>query len=164
MLKGREFTIFTNHKPLTHALFRMSTLWSARQQRHLSYLAEFTSSMVHAPGPKNFVADTLFRPSPAPAPSASALVSLSSPFPLPPEPADPVFSKFDIFLLPPLQLTCSSFAKMQSSPPLSVVSVPVGDNILLCYSSAGSFHPLVPVQFCCQLFDLLHAASHPGVR
>ena len=59
MLEGREFTIFKNHKPLTHALFRVSPPWSAYQQRHLSYLAEFTSSIVHVPGPENVVADTL---------------------------------------------------------------------------------------------------------
>ena len=51
MLEGRDFTIFTDHKPLTHALFRVSPPWSTRQQRHLSYLAEFTSSVVHMPGP-----------------------------------------------------------------------------------------------------------------
>ena len=60
-LEGRDFTIFTDHKPLTHALFRVSPPWSACQQCHLSYLAEFTSSMVHVPGPENVVADTLSR-------------------------------------------------------------------------------------------------------
>ena len=39
MLESRDFTIFTDHKPLTHALFRVSPLWSPCQQRHLSYLA-----------------------------------------------------------------------------------------------------------------------------
>ena len=53
MLEGREFTIFTDHKPLTHTLFRVSLPWSTRQQCHLSYLAENTSSIVHVPGPEN---------------------------------------------------------------------------------------------------------------
>ena len=56
MLKGREFTIFTDHKP--HTLFRVSPAWSACQQCHLSYLVESTSSNVPVPGPKNVVADT----------------------------------------------------------------------------------------------------------
>ena len=38
MLEGREFTVFMDHKPLTHALLRSSPLWSARRQHHFSYL------------------------------------------------------------------------------------------------------------------------------
>ena len=63
MLNGREFTFFMDHKPLTHALFRVSLHWSAHQQCHLSYLVEYTSSKVHVPGPENVVADALSRPS-----------------------------------------------------------------------------------------------------
>ena len=63
-LEGKDFSIFTDHKPLTHALLRVSPPWSARQQRHLSYLAEFTSSVIHIPGAENVVADALSRPSP----------------------------------------------------------------------------------------------------
>ena len=59
MLEGRMFTIFTDHKSLTHALFRVSLPWSTRQQHHFSYLAEFTSSIVHVPGLENVVADAL---------------------------------------------------------------------------------------------------------
>ena len=66
MLEGREFLLFTDHKPLTSALFRSSPPWSARQQRHLAYVAEFTSSIVHVPGLENTVADALSRPSPTP--------------------------------------------------------------------------------------------------
>ena len=83
---------------------------------------------------------------------------------LPPLPSNPVFSTFYISLLPPLQLTCYSNAKVQSSPSLSMVSVPLGDKILLCDSSTGLLHPLVPVQLCCQLLNLLQAASYPGIR
>ena len=76
MLEGRDFTIFTDHKTLTHALFRVPLPWSTHQQCHLSYLAEFTSSVVHVPGPENVVADILSRPSthssPAPAPAMAS--------------------------------------------------------------------------------------------
>jgi hypothetical protein len=46
LLEARVFHIITDHKPLTHALHRVSEPWSARQQRQLSYLAEFTANIV----------------------------------------------------------------------------------------------------------------------
>ena len=111
MFEAREFTIFTDHKPLTHALFRVSPPWSACQQCHLSYLAEFTSSIVHVPGPENIVADALSIPSL----SASALVSPNSPpqlFLSPPSSDVPVISGFTISLLPLLQITCPSISDL----------------------------------------------------
>ena len=77
MLESRDFTIFMDHKPFTHALFRVSPNWSARQRRNLSYLSEFTSSLVHIPGPENVAADAQSHPSSVLSPSASALVSPS---------------------------------------------------------------------------------------
>jgi hypothetical protein len=50
MLEGRQFTIFTDHKPLTYALSRNSDPWSARQARQLSYLAEYTADIRHIAG------------------------------------------------------------------------------------------------------------------
>ncbi len=44
---------------------RLSPPWSARQQRQMAYLAEFTSDFCHTPGVSNVVADALSRP-PAP--------------------------------------------------------------------------------------------------
>ena len=136
----------------------------------ISCQAEFASSVVQVPGPENVVADTLSRPSPAlpPAPSPSALTLVSPPSSSfsPPLASDPVFSEFDVSLLPPMQLTCPAVADIRSSPTLSLVSVPVGDKFLFCDSSTGSLLPLVLVQLCCQLFHLLNllcAASHPGV-
>ena len=62
LLEGREFTLFTDHKPLTHALFHSSPPWSAQQQHHLAYISEFTSDILHVPGAENAVADALSRP------------------------------------------------------------------------------------------------------
>jgi cleavage and polyadenylation specificity factor subunit 1 len=41
-LEGRDFILYTDHKPLTQALARVSDPWTPRQQGHLSYVAEFT--------------------------------------------------------------------------------------------------------------------------
>ena len=54
--------MLSDHKPLTFALQRQSDAWSARQQRHLSYVAEYMSDIRHVPGKENVVADCLSRP------------------------------------------------------------------------------------------------------
>ena len=76
LLEGRSFTLFTDHKPLTFALFRVSPPWSARQQRHLSYLSEFTSDLVHLPGHQKVVADALSGPFSVLSPAAFASLSV----------------------------------------------------------------------------------------
>ena len=62
LLEARTFTAFTDHKPLTFAMSKRSEPWSARQQRHLSYISEFTTDIQHIAGKDNVVADTLSRP------------------------------------------------------------------------------------------------------
>jgi hypothetical protein len=57
----------TDHKPLVTSLFRTTPPWSARQQRQLSFIAEFTSDIRHTPGQENVVANALSGP-----PSAAA--------------------------------------------------------------------------------------------
>ncbi len=71
MLEGRPFTIYTDHKPLTFALGKVSEPWTAMQSRQLSYVAELTTDIRHIPGSENIVADTLSRPPPAALPAAA---------------------------------------------------------------------------------------------
>ena len=71
LLEGRRFRILTDHKPLVAALHRVSPPWSARQQRQLSYISEFTTDIRHTAGKDNVVADTLSRP-PSPLSTASS--------------------------------------------------------------------------------------------
>ncbi len=49
MSEGRPFTIYTDHKPLTFALGKVSEPWTAMQSRQLSYVAEFTTDIRHIP-------------------------------------------------------------------------------------------------------------------
>jgi hypothetical protein len=81
LLEGRKFSLLTDHKPLVTALFRTTPPWSARQQRQLSLIAEFTSDIRHTPGVQNVVADALSRPPPPssdPPASAAPLPAFSA--------------------------------------------------------------------------------------
>jgi RNase H-like domain found in reverse transcriptase len=62
LLEGRQFTIYSDHKPLSFALSRVAEPWSAHQQRHLACIAEFTLDIQHVPGAANVIADMLLRP------------------------------------------------------------------------------------------------------
>ena len=59
--EGCSFTLFTDHKPLTFGISKISDPWSPRQQRHLAYVSEFTTDVRHIEGKANTVADTLSR-------------------------------------------------------------------------------------------------------
>jgi len=37
-VEGQQFTVLTDHKPLTQAIHRLSEAWTARQQRHLPFV------------------------------------------------------------------------------------------------------------------------------
>nr|VZI28099.1 unnamed protein product [Spirometra erinaceieuropaei] len=62
-LGGREFTVFTDHKPLKFALRPHSEKYSPRELAHLDFISQFTTDIRHTDGTKNEVADVLSRPS-----------------------------------------------------------------------------------------------------
>ncbi|BHF72759.1 hypothetical protein SprV_0401583000 [Sparganum proliferum] len=62
-LEGRDFAVFTNHKPLTFALRSHSDKYNPREIAHLDYISQFTTDIRHIDGTKNEVADMLSRPS-----------------------------------------------------------------------------------------------------
>ncbi|BHF63063.1 hypothetical protein SprV_0200605300 [Sparganum proliferum] len=62
-LEGRDFTVFTNHKPLTFALRSHSGKYIQRQITHLGHISQFTTDIRHIDCTKNEVADMLSRPS-----------------------------------------------------------------------------------------------------
>ena len=54
-LEESPFTIYTDHKPLVQALVRQSDPWSPRQQRHLSYISEYSTDIHHVSGKDNTI-------------------------------------------------------------------------------------------------------------
>ncbi|BHF71773.1 hypothetical protein SprV_0401483300 [Sparganum proliferum] len=62
-LEGRDFTVFTDHKPSTFAFRSHSDKYNPREIAHLDYISQFTTDIRHIDGTKNDVADILSRPS-----------------------------------------------------------------------------------------------------
>uniref|UniRef100_A0A5S6R007 Reverse transcriptase domain-containing protein n=1 Tax=Trichuris muris TaxID=70415 RepID=A0A5S6R007_TRIMR len=61
LLEGRQFTIFTDHRPLAQALHRGSGTHNPREERQLDFVTSFTSDVRHIQGKRNTVADALSR-------------------------------------------------------------------------------------------------------
>ena len=156
--QSHEFTLFTDHKPLTLALFHSSPLWSSRQMRHLAYIFEFTIDIVHTPGSEKFEADALCCPfSLVPASTSAVPVFFAVSL-------DLSATDLDFSSLPALQYECPSVQPMLSSPSLSVVLVPFQTSSIYCDVSSGSPPPLVPVSLRNRLFLSLRWLWHPGVQ
>ncbi|GBO17180.1 Retrovirus-related Pol polyprotein from transposon gypsy [Araneus ventricosus] len=59
--EGRDFVVFTDHKPLTFAFKQNHENNSPRQIRHLEFIGQFTSDIRYIAGSSNLVADTFSR-------------------------------------------------------------------------------------------------------
>ena len=172
-LEGRSFTIWTDHKPLTFALSRVSDSWTARQQRQLSYVAEFTNKIIHVPGRLNIVADLMSRPPQAvPAPGSTKAASVKVPSgslaasqvagrtagasPLQPAVAVTAADSVDLQLLAEEQNSCHTIQQLLNSHSLQIQTSAVGQQQLLCDVSTGSRRPLVPLSWRRKVFLAVH--------
>jgi len=190
LLEGRKFRILTDHKPLIAAMTRVTPPWSARQQRHLSFLAEFTSDLRHTSGHANVVADALSRLPPEKSKKSTAAVLKTAPavaetgppvlhaseLAFQPEPAilcaangdtrppPPAAPPIDFQAVAAAQQSCPEVVAMSNSPSLQIVSRPAGDTTILGDISTGTFRPLVPPAFRQEVIRRLHEVHHPGVR
>jgi transposase InsO family protein len=144
MLEGRSFTAYTDHKPLTFAMAKISDPWSARQQRHLAYISEFTTDIQHISGKDNCVADTLSRPS-----------------------IGTIHEGIDFEAMARLQKQDPDILAYHTAiTNLKLKDVPIGNTglTLLCDNSTERLRPIVPAQSRRAVFDTVHNLSHPGAN
>jgi hypothetical protein len=174
LLEGRQFQLLTDHKPLVAAMVRVTPPQSARQQRHLAYISEFTTDLRHTPGSDNVVADALSRPPPAVLLSSSTPATKGLPVLSIPPPSDPPLTPppavaadaqpIDFTELAFAQPSCPDVQAMLASSSLSVVSKKVGAVEVLGDVSTGVFRPLLPARFRTAAILSLHNIHHPGVK
>ena len=48
LVEGQAFKLYMDHKPLTYLLAKQVNTWSAQQQQHLAYVAEYTPDSGHS--------------------------------------------------------------------------------------------------------------------
>ena len=143
-LEGRDFTAFTDHRPLIFAFAKVSDPWSARQQRHLAYISEYTTHIQHLSGKRNKVADALSR---------ATINSL--------EPG------IDYKALADAQQVDAEMAAYRTAiSGLVLDDVPFGPgrSTLLCDISTGQPRPIIPADWRRRVFDTVHGLAHPSIR
>ncbi|BHF81037.1 hypothetical protein SprV_0702416600 [Sparganum proliferum] len=144
LLEGREFTIFTDYKPLTFAMHSHSDKLNPREIRHLDYISQFTSDIRHIDGSRNEVADALPRPS-----IAHLQLSLG----------------IDLAQMAAEQRRVGSPCDEDvSGLQLQELPLTTKNGTILCDVSIPSHRPFVPPSLCRKVFSSLHDLSHPGSR
>ena len=145
-LEGRPFSVLTDHKPLTYAL-TSKTARSPRQERQLTYIAEFTTDIRYISGTDNVVPDVLSR---APCAEQPMVASAS---PIPP---------IDLARMAEEQLRDPEVAELRKQPgALKLKEVNLDGCILLCDVSTSRPRPIVPPLWTKIIFEAIHNLSHP---
>ena len=145
-IEGRTFTVFTDHAPLCKAIFSRSQNSSPRQQRHLDFIAQFTSDLRYVKGEKNVVADCLSRITASVFEKHEAINFLEM---AAAQQHDPIIDHIQ---------TSKNSLKLEYKP------LPNQGESILGDMSTGKFRPLVPEAFRRKVFDSFHSLSHPGIK
>ena len=144
-LEGKNFTIFTDHKPLTFAMNSL-TEKSPRQTRQLSFISEFTTDIKHVSGEANVVADMLSR-------NINALETTK------------LVTGLNYSELAEAQRNSTKFQEfLNSESSLVVQSVPFESTSIFCDVSLGYPRPVVPPQLTQKVFEIFHTLHHGGVK
>ncbi|UYV66809.1 hypothetical protein LAZ67_4002930, partial [Cordylochernes scorpioides] len=146
LLEGRQFPVYTDHKPLTYAFQQNLDKASPRQCRHLDFIGQFTTDIRHIVGCENVPADFLSRVEP---------ISHHQPY-------DPKSLAEAQAVDQELQALLTS--ENRSSLQLEKVQIPETNISLYCDVSTAKSRPFV-LASCRRInFSAYHNLSHPGVR
>ena len=151
-VEGRRFHIYTDHKPLTFAFASSSDRWTAKQRRHLAFIAEYTTDVRHVQGRDNAVADALSRVEIDVHP---AVYMSTQP------------TNLDLLSMAQAQQADSDVQAYRTAiTGLALADLPIPGTTatLLCDTSTGTARPVVPPSWRRAVFDTVHGLSHPGIR
>ncbi|UYV85170.1 hypothetical protein LAZ67_X004800 [Cordylochernes scorpioides] len=146
LLEGRQFPVYTDHKPLTYAFQQNLDKASPRQCRHLDFIGQFTTDIRHIAGCENAPADFLSRVEP---------ISHHQPY-------DPKSLAEAQAVDQELQALLTS--ENRNSLQLEKVLIPETNISLYCDVSTAKPRPFVPAPCRRIIFSAYHNLSHPGVR
>ena len=141
--EGRDFTVFTDHDPLTYALHVNTEKYTPRDTQQLDYISQFTSDIRYIKGSDNIMADTLSR---------STIQSIDS--------ENPTFE-----LIADDQRKDATLDQLNdTSLQLKEHPVPFRTKTILSDVKTGHARPYIPLSLGKRLFPHFHNLSHPGRR
>ncbi|CAA9999485.1 unnamed protein product, partial [Nesidiocoris tenuis] len=144
MLEGRNFVIFTDHRPLTFAFRQKLDKASPRQLRYLDFIGQFSTDIRFVPGKDNTVADYLSRISSISIPSSIQLEELAK-------------GQLDDSEITSLRQSSTSSLKLEE------IELQSGHKLMIDVSTNRP-RPLVPEACRRAIFESLHNLSHPGIK
>lgn len=144
-IEGREFVIFTDHKPITYAFKQKSEKASPRRARQLDFIGEYTTDIRHLPGTDNNVADLLSR------------INMVQDGAL-------NFDDMAIQQQSDEELQALLSKDKDESITLTKLFIPESTRELYCHVLRGKIRPYVPKNFRQSIIRKLHSLSHPGIR
>ncbi|GBM98541.1 Retrovirus-related Pol polyprotein from transposon 297 [Araneus ventricosus] len=139
-LEGRDFIIYTNHKPLTFAFQKTGDKTSPRQQRHLEFISQFGTDIRCISGIQNTVADALSR-----------IDEISIP------------SEIDYEEIARAQTDDEELLTLQganSNLVFKTISLEPHGTPLHCDVSTGNIRPYVPKAFRTTIINGIHSLAH----
>lgn len=156
-VEGREFTVFTDHKPITHAFDRPHHDALDKTIRDLNYISQFTRDIRHVYGADNVVADALSRIEAIAADDYSDLIEAQQSDPeLQQLIADPGSHSLELQYLPVTTL-------QSVRPTRSTVLPPTAPHIWVD-TKVRPARPFVPESLRRKIFADVHNISHPGAK
>lgn len=144
MVEGREFTIFTDHRPLIYAFQQKLDKSTPRQLRHLDLIGQYSTDIRYIKGADNVPADSLSRVETISIPQILDYKAIS------------VAQNTD----PDLKKLLESDTSLTIQP----MTLPDSDVQLYCDISTGKIRPYVPTEFRRLVFNKFHSLAHPGIR
>ncbi|GBN50759.1 hypothetical protein AVEN_44322-1 [Araneus ventricosus] len=143
ILEGREFTVYTDQKPMTFMLHQKHDKISPRQQRHLDFISQFTTDIRFISGSDNFVSDAFSRIREIQIPNEINYADM--------EEAQRMDKELEEL-------------KKDSSLSFKTIEFPVSNLPLYCDVSSGQVRPYVPETFRLVIFHSVHDLAHSGCK
>ena len=143
-LEGRQFSVFTDHKPLVF-IFSTKTERPPRQARQIDYISQFTTDIQYIKGPENVVADGLSR-----------ISSISTP-------TDSLHILKNISETQEKDEELRKLLNNRDSPNIKLENIKFLGFSIISETSGANIRPYIPKPLRRCIFNSVHDISHPGV-
>lgn len=141
-LEGRQFCVFTDHKPISSAIKSSSLNYLPREFRQLEFISQFTSDIRYIKGTENVPADALTR---------ACLIK-----------------KYDFISYDEIaneQEDDEELERLKGQPNFDFITVKTDNGVPLWVDRChDGVRPYVPAKFRYRIFEHFHKLSHPGIK